>query len=175
MKRRKKPDWFKRVSQSPQTDETINANSNESSNLDQLLEFADNSEEIEIQKLEFIDPSYLDCGSVEVQSSNPIDMPPPLAPLSTVNKQEKIAHCSEDSVIEIQNDLNDNPSSTIRVVRPRLTEQVPEISVATHDEDDFFGQTIALELKKISRKRKKMRLKADIFKLLLDAQSDSDE
>lgn len=43
---------------------------------------------------------------------------------------------------------------------------------ASQDEDDLFGQSIAAELKRITGRRKKMRLKASIFKLLWEAESD---
>lgn len=48
----------------------------------------------------------------------------------------------------------------------------PSSSIGTQDEDDLFGQSIAAELKRISGRRKKMRLKANIFKLLCEAESE---
>lgn len=49
----------------------------------------------------------------------------------------------------------------------------PSTSIGiVQDEDDLFGQSIAAELKRISSRRKKMKLKANIYKLLFEAESD---
>lgn len=56
-----------------------------------------------------------------------------------------------------------SPSSMVDVMKTETT---------TLDEDDLFGQSIAAELKKITGRRKKFKLKADIFKLLYDYECD---
>lgn len=42
----------------------------------------------------------------------------------------------------------------------------------SQDEDDLFGQTIAAELKRIPSSKKKMKIKADMYRLLYENESD---
>lgn len=56
-------------------------------------------------------------------------------------------------------------SSTPCTSRTHVTEND---GVSYLDEDELFGQAIAAELKSMPRGRKKMKLKADIYKLLCD-------
>lgn len=42
----------------------------------------------------------------------------------------------------------------------------------SHDEDDLFGQTIAAELRRIPSTKKKMKIKADMYRLLYENESD---
>ncbi|KAF5289050.1 hypothetical protein FQA39_LY03929 [Lamprigera yunnana] len=44
--------------------------------------------------------------------------------------------------------------------------------ITVHDEDELFGQTISAELRRIPSGKKKMRIKAEIYKILYENESD---
>lgn len=105
----------------------------------------DNSVGFQVQKMEFIDTSYQNCTSVD--NADPISMSP------------------NSGISQTTSDISRPDKAD--------TSLIPQTSLTTQDEDDLFGQSIAAELKRITGRRKKMRLKADIFKLLCEAESDS--
>lgn len=52
-------------------------------------------------------------------------------------------------------------------------EEEPRISArVVADEDELFGQTIAAELRRIPSSKKKMKIKADMYRLLYENESD---
>lgn len=48
-----------------------------------------------------------------------------------------------------------------------------EQSQFSHDEDELFGQTITAELRRMPSGKKKMKIKAEIYKILYENESDN--
>lgn len=100
----------------------------------------------QVQKLEFVDSPF--DNAVE---GDPISLSP-------------------SSVMDGQKGEDNSKSST--VLGNALSPGGSASQGAAQDEDDLFGQSIAAELKRINNRRKKMKLKANIYKLLFEAESE---
>lgn len=98
-----------------------------------------------------------------------------MSPTSNESKQDRY-DLQHVEFVEASNTPKSSNTSTTNVSKVHCKESPinsVEHHIVIHDEDELFGQSISAELRRIPSGKKKMKIKAEIYKILYENESDN--